>query len=119
MTTYTILQAVISPHTDERINIGILLSDGEKTAWEYSDKKLDILRHWRGDAAFQMVKRISECLDNDDDLRREIMQPSHLDYLLRYANNLVTISPAKQLSSPLNPSLTSMLFNRIVETHIS
>ena len=114
MTTYTILQAVISPNTDERINIGILLSDGEHTVWEYSDKKLDILRMWRGDAAYNMVKRISECLQSNALLREEIMQPSQLSYLQRYANNLVTVTPAQSVPSTLDTDLTSSLYNRVI-----
>ena len=114
MTTYTILQAVISPNTDERINIGILLSDGEHTVWEYSDKKLDILRMWRGDAAYNMVKRISECLQSNALLREEIMQPSQLSYLQRYANNLVTVTPAQSVPLTLDTDLTSSLYNRVI-----
>ena len=116
MTTYTILQAVISPHTDEKINIGVLLSDGQRTAWEFSSKKLDILRLWRGEEAYQMVKRISDNLQASDEFRRAIMTPEQLSYLHRYCNNLLTVSPAQSTPSPLETSLAQSLFHQVIDT---
>ena len=75
MTQYSILQAIISPRTDERINIGVLMSDGKQTSWMASNQKLNILRQWRGEAAYRMVKRISDGLEKNEQLRQEVMQP--------------------------------------------
>lgn len=115
MTQYSILQAIISPRTDERINIGVLMSDGKQTSWMASEKKLNILRLWRGDAAYRMVKRISDGLGSNEQLRQEVMQPAQLSYIGRYANNLITMTPASNYEASLTPSLASMLFHYTID----
>lgn len=115
MTQYSILQAIISPRTDERINIGVLMSDGKQTSWRASEQKLNILRLWRGEAAYRMVKRISDGLEKNEQLRQEIMQPAQLSYIGRYANNLVTMTPASNYDANLTTSLASTLYHNAID----
>ena len=118
MTTYSILQYVVSPYTDERINLGILLSDGERTEWRVSDKRLDVLKLLRGTVAYNLVKRISDGLSANEQLRRDIMQPSQLAYLRRYANNLTTVSESSQTNLPLDARLTNQLYSQMVDGEV-
>ena len=118
MTTYSILQYVVSPYTDERINLGILLSDGERTEWRVSDKRLDVLKLLRGTVAYNLVKRISDGLSANEQLRRDIMQPSQLAYLRRYANNLITVSESSQTNLPLDARLTNQLYSQMVDGEV-
>lgn len=115
MTQYSILQAIISPRTDERINIGIVMSDGRQTSWKASEQKLNILRLWRGEAAYRMVKRISDGLETNEQLRQEIMQPAQLSYIGRYANNLVAMTPASNHDANLTTSLASTLYHNTID----
>ena len=118
MTTYSILQYVVSPYTDERINLGILLSDGERTEWRVSDTRLDVLKLLRGTVAYNLVKRISDGLSANEQLRRDIMQPSQLAYLRRYANNLITVSESSQTNLPLDARLTNQLYSQMVDGEV-
>jgi len=114
MTRYSILQAVISPRTDERINIGILMTDGVRTLWQASEQKLGILRYARGEAAYRMVKRICDGLQSDEQLRQDLMQPSQLAYLGRYSNNLLTLTNASTYNATLTTATGDMLYHHAI-----
>lgn len=115
-TQYTLVQAILSVEADERMTIGVLMSDGEHTDFVSSDAKLELFRQWRGDNAYDIMHNIINNLSSNEEQRRRVMTPNYHAYLRRYANNFVTVSPLQTINSPLGDDLKERLLKQYVNS---
>lgn len=102
---YSILFAVTNPTIDEKIGVALLFTNGEDVLFDYSKKKLKIIKKLLPKPAFKLLKSnllsIKKHFTKHDSeivaepnvvyqAKKLKLQYSYLQYLSRYCNNLLT-----------------------------
>lgn len=129
MTTYyTIISAVLRPEIQEKISIGLFLSNGQDFCFQYSKNKLSAIKTLLSSNAFQNLK---DGLANIESLtlkskERELSlfkeksflhQTQYIEYLSRYNNNIITFSKPKEIDIAFNNLNFNRLYSQFIETN--
>lgn len=130
-TFYSILYAVIRPETDEKIAIGLILSDGNKTLFDFSKAKLGAAKQLLGDDSVKFIqnyitavrKTVKDSLKELNqhsifeftDSRHPIINESYFNYLSVYSTNLVWFSKPLQVDVPVQKESFERLFCKLVD----
>jgi hypothetical protein len=134
-TFYSILYAVIRPETDEKIAIGLILSDGNNSLFEHSKHKLSAIRSLLEAAEYKFIQNyissikrtVADSLKNLNqqsifefiDARHPIINESYFQYLSIYSSNLVWFSKPLQIDVTINQDVFDKLFNKLVDHDFS
>ncbi len=130
-TFYSILYSVIRPETDEKISIGLIISDGNASLFNYSKQKLWAVRRFLGTDEFRFIKNyitslnrmINESLKNKDQQniyeiigdKHAVINESYFNYLSTYNQNLIWFSKPIQIDIPVNNQVFDMLFQKLID----
>lgn len=109
-TQYCIVYAVICMETSERLSVGVLAFGDGECCFRYSQKKLDALERLLPKKVFDFYCNIIKNLDP-----KELSQESSLEYMRRYANNLLAISEVKKVDMQYNKNTTDWLYNSYID----
>lgn len=109
-TQYCIVYAVLCLETSERLSVGILAFGNGECSFRYSQKKLNALEKLLPKRVFDFYCNIIKNLDP-----KELSQTSSLDYMQRYANNLLAISEVKKVDMQYDQNTTDWLYNSFVD----
>lgn len=107
-TIYSILYVALNTALDERVSIGVLLSDSEHDIFKYSSEKLLALKSLMDPERYSLMKNYLKALEdnvnfNTADLseakpfNREWINESYISYLSRYSNNLIQFSEPRSI----------------------
>jgi len=90
---YSIIYAVTRPEIKERLSVGIIITDGEKIEMRYSQDKLDVLRPLFSEKEYDFLQRVVKSMNTT----RSVESVEGVNYLTRYSNNLITVSPLESI----------------------
>ena len=104
---YSIIYAVIRPEISERISVGLIIVDGDKVDVRYSQQKLDALRGLISQKEYEFVSQVVTSMPTDG----SVNSVAAIDYLTRYSNNLIAVSPLQTIDiEPTEQSIKSFFF---------
>jgi len=125
-TYYTIISANLRPEIQERLSIGLFISNGEHFHFQYSKNKLAAARTLLSADAFQTLKdgllNIERLCNEEKKSSSELFQTkailhqtSYIDYLSRYNNNLIVFSKPKVIDVEFNAENFNHLYSQYIE----
>ena len=110
---YSIIYAVIRPEISVRISVGLIIVDGDKVDVRYSQQKLDALRGLFPQKEYEFVSQVVTSMPTDD----SVNSVEAIDYLSRYSNNLIAVSPLQTIDiEPTEESKNRLFCNYIYES---
>ena len=110
---YSIIYAVIRPEISERISVGLIIVDGDKVDVRYSQQKLDALRGLFPQKEYEFVSQVVTSMPTDG----SVNSVAAIDYLTRYSNNLIAVSPLQTIDiEPSEQSKNRLFRNYICES---
>ena len=110
---YSIIYAVIRPEISERISVGLIIVDGDKVDVRYSQQKLDALRGLFPQKEYEFVSQVVTSMPTDG----RVNSVAAIDYLTRYSNNLIAVSPLQTIDiEPTEQSKNRLFRNYICES---
>lgn len=86
---YSIIYAVIRPEISERLSVGLIIVDGDKVDVRYSRQKLNALQSILSEKEYKFVSRVVTSMKK----RQTVKTAEAINYLTRYSNNLLAVSP--------------------------
>ena len=103
---YSIIYGVINPETSEQISLGIVIIDDKGIGVRYSDKKMNTLKVLCGEEEYKFASRVV----------RSLSFPSiaHVEYMTRYSNNLIALSPIQTVDLEPNEKNKKWLYRNYV-----
>ncbi|MCR5151881.1 MAG: hypothetical protein K6A98_01860 [Prevotella sp.] len=109
---YSIIYAVIRPEISERVSLGLIFVDEKKIDIRYSQQKLDAVRGLFTPKKYEFLTKIISSMPADQNLNSE----EAINYLTRYSNNLITVSPLQRIDiNSTEQNKTSLFRNYIYE----
>lgn len=129
-TYYTVLYIPVNTSLEERLSIGLIMSDGENHYFKYSQSKLQIIKALVSTKIHSMLKSYFKNLDNETNYRLNLnneifnnafnnekgkwINISYLTYLSKYSNNLIQYSEPKPIGIELNKENFNKLFEKFI-----
>ena len=109
---YSIIYAVIRPEIAERVSLGLIFVDGDKVDIRYSKQKLEAVRGLFSQKEFDFLSQVVSSMPTDNNIN----SIEAIDYLTRYSNNLIAVSPLQNIDiSPTEQSKVRLFKNYISE----
>lgn len=126
-TFFSIIYLPLNANLQEKISIGLVMSNGEQSIFKVSNPKMQIIKGLISSNKFSILKnyfanivneiepKINELkLDIKSDSSNNWLTESYFDYLNRYSNNLVMYSEPRKIEIDVNFENFKPLFNKYV-----
>lgn len=128
-TIFSILYISISATLDERVSIGLIMSNGEEHFFKYSQQKLQAIKGLLNNESYLILKTYLKSLEKEINTTEENgnnlfsidipskakwVNHSYISYLSKYSNNLLQFSEPKFI----DVSLSSAIYKRVFEKYI-
>lgn len=120
-TFYSIIFTPLSALSDERINLGLLLSQERGISMvKFSEEKLSLLKKFLSADSFKLLKiqlASFETFSNpDNDLKLDFkkLNSDFIQYLSNYTNNLISLTPPKKIDVEASESVFKKLFEQYI-----
>jgi hypothetical protein len=107
---YSIIYAVIRPEIAERISVGLIFVDGDKVDIRYSQQKLDALRGLFPKKEFEFVSQVVSSMPTSGNINNV----NDINYLSRYSNNLIAVSPLQSIDVESTEQSKNRLFQNYI-----
>lgn len=107
---YSIIYAVIRPEISERLSVGLIIVDGDKVDVRYSRQKLNALQPILSEKEYKFVSRVVTSMKK----RQTVKTTGAIDYLTRYSNNLLAVSPLQPIDIPSTKQNKDKLYRNYV-----
>ena len=107
---YSIIYAVIRPEISERISVGLIFVDGDKVDVRYSQQKLDALRGLFPKEECEFVSRVVSAMPTNG----SVNSVEAINYLSRYSNNLIAVSPLQSIDIAPTEQSKARLFSNYI-----
>lgn len=107
---YSIIYAVIRPEISEQLSIGLVIVDNQDIEVRYSQKKLGLLKNFFSEKEYRFISRVVNSLQRN----RSLSSVEAVNYLTRYSNNLIAISPLQTIEIEANEQNKNWLFRNYV-----
>jgi len=107
---YSIIYAVIRSEISEQISVGIIIVDGDMLEVRYSQKKLDALKALFSEKECKFVSSVVTSLKKNN----SINSIDAVNYLTRYSNNLIAVSPLQSIDVAPTEQNKEWLFKNYV-----
>ncbi|SIS65533.1 hypothetical protein [Belliella pelovolcani] len=120
-TYYSIIYTSLSALGNERINLGLLLSQEDGISMmKFSEEKLYLLKKLLSTESFKLLKiqlssfeNISNT-DNNLQVAYSNLRADYIQYLSNYTNNLISLTPPKVIDIDANQAVFDKLFEQYV-----
>lgn len=90
---YSIIYAVIRPEITEQISVGLIFVDGDKVELRYSNEKLKALQGLFPAESCTFISQVVRSMKH----KQSQYTIDTIDYLTRYSNNLISMSPLQSI----------------------
>ena len=107
---YSIIYAVIRSEISEQLSVGLIIVDGDTLEVRYSQKKLNALKTLFSDKEYRFVSRVITSLKKN----KSINSVDAVNYLTRYSNNLIAVSPLQSIDVTSTEQNKEWLFRKYV-----
>ncbi len=108
---YSIVYAVIRPEINEQLSVGIILMDGTRTVFRYSENKLRAVKALYTEKEYAFFEDLIKGLADDKSITTE----QGINYLNRYSNNLLAVSKLENIELPLTEDSTNWMFSQYID----
>lgn len=126
-TFFSIIYLPLNSNLQEKISIGLVMSNGEQSIFKVSNPKLHIIKGLISSNKFSILKNYFSNIANEiepkidefnfnikSDSSNNWLNESYLDYLNRYSNNLVIYSEPREIETNVTLERFKLLFNKYV-----
>ena len=107
---YSIIYAVIRPEISERVSLGLIFVDDDKVDVRYSQQKLDAVRGLFSPKEYEFLSQVISSMPSDN----SINSVEAINYLARYSNNLIAISPLQSIDIAATEQSKNSLFRNYI-----
>ena len=107
---YSIIYAVIRPEISERVSLGLIFVDGDKVDVRYSQQKLDAVRGLFPPKEYEFLSEVVSSMATDG----SINSVEVINYLTRYSNNLIAVSPLQSIDIAATEQSKASLFSSYI-----
>jgi hypothetical protein len=107
---YSIIYAVIRPEISEQLSVGLIIVDNQGIEVRYSQKKLSLLQGVFSEKESKFISRVINSLQRNKSLN----SVDAVNYLTRYSNNLITVSPLQTIEIEASEQSKNWLFRNYV-----
>lgn len=127
-TIYSLLYVNLNAALDERVCIGIVMTNGEEHYYKYSTKKLGYISHLLSTEKLSYIEQYLQSLGQDislssamDDLLFDTksyaenwVREEYLTYLSKNSNNIISFDSPKSILLPCTEDTLKVLFTKYV-----
>lgn len=123
-TYYSIVYFTLNAALDEKVSIGLLMSDGKTHLFDFSTEKLNAINKIADYTKVSLAKAYLKSLTPDktdserpslfDMENEEWFSENSLDYLNRYSNNIIRFSTPKRIDVEFNPENFKKIFSSYI-----
>ena len=107
---YSIIYAVIRPEISEQLSVGLIIVDNQGIEVRDSQKKLSLLQGVFSEKESKFISRVINSLQRNKSLN----SVDAVNYLTRYSNNLITVSPLQTIEIEASEQSKNWLFRNYV-----
>ena len=107
---YSIIYAVIRPEISERLSVGLIIVDGENVDVLYSREKLNALKALFSEKECKFISRVVSSMKKN----QTVNSTEAINYLTRYSNNLIAVSPLQTIDIQPTESSKKRLYRNYV-----
>ena len=107
---YSIIYAVIRPEISEQLSVGLIIVDNQGIEVRYSQKKLSLLQSIFSEKESKFISRVINSLQRNKSLN----SVDAVNYLTRYSNNLIAVSPLQTIEIEASEQSKNWLFRNYV-----
>ena len=107
---YSIIYAVIRPEIAERISVGLIFVDGDKVDIRYAQQKLEALKGLFPLKEYEFVSQVVRSMPTNG----KINNVNDINYLSRYSNNLIAVSPLQSIDIDPTEQNKNQLFRNYI-----
>lgn len=90
---YSIIYAVVRPEISEQISVGLIFVEGDKIDMRYSSEKLKALQGLFPKESYDFISQVVRSMGR----RYSEYTVDTIDYLTRYSNNMISLSPLQSI----------------------
>lgn len=127
-TIYSILYLNLNTTLNEKVSIGVVMSDGIKEYFKYSSEKLSIFKHIIDDESYGFVKSYVKSIEKEIGVKSNSsntlfkqkeghynwVNKSYIAYLSRYSNNIIQFDSPKTIDVELNNNTFKKIFEKYI-----
>ena len=107
---YSIIYAVIRPEISERISVGLIFVVDNKVDIRYSRQKLEALKALFSQKEYEFVSQVVTSMPTNG----SINSIETINYLARYSNNLISVSPLQSIDIAPTETSKKRLFQNYI-----
>ena len=107
---YSIIYAVIRPEISEQLSVGLIIVDNQGIEVRYSQKKLSLLQGIFSEKESKFISRVINSLQRNN----SVNSVDAVNYLTRYSNNLIAVSPLQTIDIEASEKSKNWLFRNYV-----
>lgn len=105
---YSIVYIETHPEIQERLSVGLMVADGDLVEVKTSLKKIKAAEVLLSKKEFVFVSRTLA------EMRKNIQTEQEVNYLSKYSNNLITISPLQSIDMDNTPENRDWLYRNYI-----
>ena len=107
---YSIIYAVIRPEISEQLSVGLIIVDNQGIEVRYSQKKLSLLQGIFSEKEYKFISKVINSLQRN----QSVNSVEAVNYLTRYSNNLISVSPLQTIDIEASEQSKNWLFRNYV-----
>ena len=107
---YSIIYALIRPEISEQLSIGLIIVDNQGIKVRYSQKKLSLLQGIFSEKEYRFISKVINSLQRN----QSVNSVEAVNYLTRYSNNLISVSPLQTIDIEASEKSKNWLFRNYV-----
>ncbi|RYU93823.1 hypothetical protein [Emticicia agri] len=115
---FSIIYISVNNLSDEKISIGLIMSDNEQLFFKYSKTKLATLKNLFGNEKKAFIKTYLKALEkdisSDSSVKENWINNSYISYLSDYSNNVIQFSPPKNIDIELHIDNFKVFFEKFI-----
>lgn len=112
---FSIIFAVIRPEISEQLSVGLIIVDNHGVEVRYSQKKLNLLQNIFSEKEFRFISKVINSLQKNN----SVNSVDAVNYLTRYSNNLIAVSPLQTIDIEPSEQSKNWLFRNYVYDRVS
>ncbi len=127
-TIYSILYITLNAALNEKVSIGMVMSNGQEHFYNFSNEKLSVFKNLMDSERFNLIKKyllsiekelnfdntINNRLFSNKDLKSNWVSESYISYLSKYSNNIVQFSQPKSIDIDFQRDNFVKLFEKYI-----
>ena len=107
---YSIIYALIRPEISEQLSVGLIIVDNQGIEVRYSQKKLSLLQGIFSEKEYRFISKVINSLQRN----QCVNSVEAVNYLTRYSNNLISVSPLQTIDIEASEQSKNWLFRNYV-----